>query len=185
MFLRREGTNPRNSRLIFITGGARSGKSRFALGLAQGTSFRNRIYVATGVACDAEMRRRITRHRQERKNGWLTLEEPRYLPEKLPKRYLSSGNLILLDCLAAFVTNLLLSKIPHAAIEKRAKHLLATLRHPGLTSILVSNEVGLGLVPDHPLGREFRDILGRVNQHAASHCDEVYFLVSGIPMRLK
>ena len=172
-------------RQILITGGARAGKSRFALTLAKGGSFRQRLFVATAVACDGEMRRRIVRHKSARNGAWVTLEESWRLPEKIAKRWLSPGNLILVDCLPTFLTNLLLQGFSHAKIRNRIRQLLAFLRRPGVTSVFVTNEVGLGVVPDYPLGREFRDLLGEVNQKAASLCDEVYLLVAALPMRLK
>ena len=172
-------------RRILITGGARAGKSRFAQALAEQGPCRNRLFVATAVACDPEMDERITRHRRSRDGLWKTLEEPTRLPERLPKKNLSSGNVILLDCLPTFVTNLLLSGVSQGKIQKKVQQILELCRRPGLTSLFISNEVGLGIVPDNPLGREFRDLLGAVNQQVAQVADEVYFLVSGIPVRLK
>lgn len=182
--------------LIFMTGGARSGKSRFALELAEGGPFRKRLFVATGVACDSEMKARIARHRKARegrfgarhhsgKGGWHLLEEPIDLPERLPKRLLTPGSFILVDCLATFLTNLLLAKNSAPQIHRKIDALLTTCRRPGVTAVFVSNEVGLGLVPEYPLGRRFRDVLGAVNQKVAEAADEVYFLVAGIPMRLR
>ena len=178
MFLRRGGT-------ILVTGGARAGKSDFALGLAKRAVVRRRLFVATGVSCDPEMRDRITRHRKSRDGHWVTLEEPIRLPERLPKRFLAPGHLILFDCLPTFITNLLLDQKSPRQIHSRVQALLKICRRPGLFSILVTNEVGLGIVPDHPLGREFRDLLGKVNQQVARAADQVYLLVSGIPLRLK
>jgi adenosylcobinamide kinase/adenosylcobinamide-phosphate guanylyltransferase len=185
MFPRGRGTNSHNSRLILVTGGARSGKSRFALSLAESHSPASRLFIATAVATDSEMRSRIARHRKERDGSWRTLEEPVDLPGKLSSRFLHPGSLILLDCLPTFVTNLLLAKQSHSQIEKRVQALVAALRGPGLTSILVTNEVGCGLVPETPLGRRFRDLLGKVNQQTALLADQVYLLVAGIPMRVK
>ena len=173
------------SRLILITGGARAGKSRFAQALAEKADVRRRLFVATGVACDQEMQTRIARHRKERDGRWATLEEPTDLPDRLPASHCASGNLILVDCLPTFVTNLLMDRRPHSKILSRVRRLIAALRRPGLLGIVVTNEVGLGLVPDHPLGREFRDLLGMANQKAAEAADEVYFVMSGLPMRLK
>lgn len=180
MVLRRGG-----SKLILITGGARSGKSRFALKLAQQSRFKRRFFVATAVATDAEMRLRIARHRRERDGLWKTLEEPTHLPEKLPKKFLQPGSLILLDCLPTFITNLLLAKRSPTQIERKMKTVFRTLQRPRVTSILVTNEVGSGLVPETPLGRTFRDLLGKVNQQAADRADEMYLLVAGIPLKVK
>ena len=187
MFLRRGGTHAvfSSPRQVFITGGARAGKSRFAQGLAEQGPYRKRLFVATAVPCDPEMEERIARHRRNRNGLWTTLEEPIRLPERLPKKFLSSGNVILLDCLPTFVTNLLLAGVSSVRIQKRVRQILQLCRRPGLTCLFISNEVGLGIVPDNPLGREFRDLLGAVNQQVAQVANEVYFLVSGIPVRLK
>lgn len=173
------------ARLILVTGGARAGKSRFAQGLAEAKDCRRRLFVATAVPCDAEMKRRITRHRQTRNGLWTTLEEPHRLPESLPARFLQAGSIVLLDCLPTFTTNLLLRKASERQILSRVRRLISALKRPGVHSIWVTNEVGLGLVPDHPLGRRFRDLLGGINQEVASESDEVYLLVAGIPMKLK
>ena len=181
----RKGETRPLSRLILITGGARSGKSRFAQRMAERSKARRRLFVATAVECDAEMGRRIRAHRKERNGHWATLEEPTRLPERLPAGHLSSGGVILFDCLPTFITNLLLARHSHASIRKRMGAVLKACRRPGLTTLFVSNEVGLGLVPDHPLGREFRDLLGIVNQQVASAADEVYLLVAGLPVQIK
>ena len=182
MFSRRERTA---SRLILITGGARAGKSRFAQTLAEQTPSKRRLFVATAVACDPEMRRRIARHRRERNGRWKTVEEPRRLPEQIPPQFLKPDSLLLLDCLPTFVTNLLLSGFSERQIEQRMERVIRACRRPGVTALVVSNEVGLGIVPEHPLGRRFRDLLGAVNQLVARPADEVYLLVAGLPMRVK
>ncbi len=182
MFLRGGGTV---SRRILITGGARSGKSRFALSFGGKAPYSKRLYVATAIACDPEMARRIARHQKERDGQWQTLEEPLRLPERLPKRWSPEGNLVVVDCLPTFLTNLLLEGFSHRQIQTRVGGLLSALKRQGLMAVFVTNEVGLGVVPDHPLGREFRDLLGQVNQRAACACDEVYLLVAGLTTRLK
>ncbi|MBI3323094.1 MAG: bifunctional adenosylcobinamide kinase/adenosylcobinamide-phosphate guanylyltransferase [Candidatus Omnitrophica bacterium] len=171
--------------MILITGGARSGKSRFARELAEQAQASRRLFVATAVGCDAEMRSRIARHRRERDGRWATLEEQTRLPERFPARHLSPGGVVLFDCLPTFLTNLLMARHSHAAIRRRMGALLRACRRPGLTALFVSNEVGLGLVPEHPMGREFRDLLGAVNQQVASAADEVYLLVAGQPLQIK
>ncbi len=175
----------RPGELALVTGGARSGKSRFALQLAQEGPFKRRLFVATAVATDPEMRRRIARHRRQRNGLWQTLEEPLRLPERLPSTGLGPGGMVLVDCLATFVTNLLLAKRSGAEVLSRIRGMIRRLHHRGLSSILVTNEVGLGIVPEYPLGRAFRDLLGQVNQTAAVCADRVYLLVAGIPMRIK
>lgn len=176
---------PRSSRLILVTGGARAGKSRFAQALAESGPFTARWYLATGVPCDAEMRARIARHRRGRAGGWATLEEPRRLPEQIPARALAPGRVLLLDCLATWTTNLLLDHHTPAQVRRRVASFLRACRRPGLTTIVVSNEVGWGLVPEHPLGRTFRDLLGQVNQQVACAADNVHLLVAGLPMKVK
>ena len=196
MFLRGGGTSrasslyPRDEAfshpgIVLVTGGARAGKSDFALKLAEQADIRQRLFVATAVACDRQMRDRIIRHRKARNGQWVTLEEPMDLPERLPKPHLTPGSLILFDCLPTFITNLLLARRSHAEIQSRVQALLKACRRPGLSAIFVTNEVGLGIVPNHPLGREFRDLLGTVNQRMARVADWVYLLVAGIPVRLK
>ena len=180
-----EGEALFHSGILLVTGGARAGKSDFALGLADRAKARRRLFVATAVACDSEMRERIARHRRTRSDRWVTLEEPVDLPQRLPKSHLTPGGLLLFDCLPTFITNLLLAKRSHAEIMERVQALLKACRRPGLSAIFVTNEVGLGVVPDHPLGREFRDLLGRVNQQVARTADQVVFLVAGIPVRIK
>ena len=181
----RQGKPLSASRLILITGGARSGKSRFARKMAEGSKAGRRLFVATAVGCDGEMLSRIARHRRERDGRWATLEELTRLPERLPASYLSPGGVILFDCLPTFVTNLLMARHSHASIRKKVGAVLKACRRPGLTSLFVSNEVGFGLVPEHPLGREFRDLLGTVNQEVARSADEVYLLVAGLPVQIK
>lgn len=179
MFLRGGGT------LILITGGARSGKSRLAQRLAEQSPSGRRLFIATGVACDSEMSARIHRHRRDRGSRWKTLEEPLCLPESIPGDFLRAGSLCLLDCLSTFVTNHLVSGKKPSQVLSRVRLLLNTLHRSGNTSLVVTNEVGLGIVPDHPLGRMFRDLLGEVNQEAAKKADEVHWMVSGIPWRIK
>jgi len=189
----------RRPRRILITGGAKAGKSRFAQDLAERGAYRRRLFVATAVACDSEMQERIARHRRSRCAGgrggvsangnhcglWTTLEEPTHLPERLPKAFLSSKSVILLDCLPTFVTNLFLQGVSQVQIQERVRKIVQACNRPGLTTLFVSNEVGLGVVPDHPLGREFRDLLGVVNQQVAQVAEEVYLVVAGVPLRVK
>ena len=186
MFLRRGGTEPISSpRLILVTGGARAGKSRFSLSLAERAACSRRLFVATAVACDPEMKVKIAKHRRERNGLWKTLEEPADLPGRIPKRFLSEGSFLLMDCLPTFVTNLMLAGSSDRQVLLRVRKLLRVFRKPGVTALAVTNEVGLGLVPEHPMGRRFRDLLGTVNQEAARSADEVYLLVAGLPMKVK
>ena len=174
-----------NSRLILILGGARAGKSSFALRLArEGTVDAGACFIATAQALDAEMAERIARHRAERPAHWKTIEEPFDLDGALLQA--GEANVVILDCLTLFVSNWLLrSDDCEPLIHDVVERLLATVRSQTRTVICVSNEVGLGIVPENPLGRTFRDLLGRVNQQFAEAADEVYLLVAGLPLRLK
>ena len=200
MFLRREGTSQplSRSRLVLVTGGARSGKSRFAQDLAEKISCNRRLFVATAVACDPEMKKKIARHRRQRlrlaeaaprpsgqRNGhWKTLEEPLQLPERFPPA-VSSKTVFLFDCMPTFITNHLVAGQTTSKILQRIHRIVRFFRRSGASAVLVTNEVGLGVVPDHPLGRKFRDLLGEVNQVMAREADEVHWMVSGIPWRIK
>jgi len=171
-------------KLIFILGGARSGKSSFALRLASDRHAKNVAFIATGEALDKEMRRRVRLHRNSRPAHWKTFEEPRRVAEAI-KEMGGRFELILIDCLTLLVSNLLLNNTKEKAIEKEITMILNALRRTGSECIIVSNEVGLGIVPGNALARDFRDVAGRVNQIVAKAADEVFFTVSGIPWRIK
>ncbi|HVN56516.1 MAG TPA: bifunctional adenosylcobinamide kinase/adenosylcobinamide-phosphate guanylyltransferase [Anaerolineaceae bacterium] len=177
-------------RLTLILGGARSGKSTFAGQLAL-ESGKQVAYVATARALDTEMEKRIAVHQRERPGSWTTLEIPSRLGslrDLLP----SSAQLVLVDCLTMLATNILLDvteDVDHpdeeAATARMAAEiadLAALVQDSPWDWIIVSNEVGLGLVPPYPLGRIFRDLLGWANQRLAARADEVYWLVAGIPV---
>ena len=173
--------------LIFITGGARSGKSRFAERRAQqlgGGQFGDGAvtYLATAQAFDAEMEERIGRHRSDRPAAWHTVEEPLEVARALQD---VQTPVVLLDCLSLWVSNAMLRGDSEAEILRAASELLDTQRVRGGTLIAVTNEVGLGIVPDNALARRYRDALGRVNQAVAAASDEAYLLVSGLELRLK
>ncbi|WP_322805705.1 bifunctional adenosylcobinamide kinase/adenosylcobinamide-phosphate guanylyltransferase [Thermanaerothrix sp.] len=179
------------SRVIFILGGARSGKSRHAQYLAASHPQARVLFVATAEAGDNEMAARIAAHRAERPSHWHTLEEPRHLAAAITA-WQPEPDLILVDCLTLWVSNLLLSLPepldPTAAetlVQAETEALLKCMETSQATWIIVSNEVGLGLVPPYPLGRLYRDLLGNVNQRLAATADEVIFMVAGLPMRLK
>jgi adenosylcobinamide kinase/adenosylcobinamide-phosphate guanylyltransferase len=176
------------SKTIFITGGARSGKSRFAEQSAAGYGA-PLCYLATAQSLDDEMGRRIRTHRQRRGAGWQTVEEPLHLAQALEA---SDGrfNAILVDCLTLWLSNLLLlDEAPGEETEARVmaevQRLATVLR--GMTSpvIIVSNEVGMGIVPENRLARIFRDLAGQANQIIAAAADEAWLVASGIPLRLK
>jgi len=172
--------------LILVTGGSRSGKSSHALVLA-GRHAAPRTYLATAQALDDEMRQRIAAHRRSRPPGWGLVEEPVLVPRALAAA-LAEAPTVLLDCVTIWMSNLLLAdgSFDEGAAEARAEELARCARSvPGTTVILVTNEVGSGVVPETPLGRRFRDCAGRANEVLAREADEVYFMVSGIPLRIK
>ncbi len=167
--------------IVYVTGGARSGKSAYAERLAAAPG-QPVTYLATAQALDDEMQARVARHRLDRPAGWPTVEEPLEAAQALRS---ASTPTVLLDCLSLWVSNMLLADWSDAAMLAAADTLLADARaRPGLT-VLVSNEVGLGIVPDNALARRYRDVLGWVNQRGAAASDEAYLLVSGLPLQLK
>ncbi len=168
------------SKLIFVVGGARSGKSSFAVSLCRGKV----AFVATAEARDDEMRMRIAKHKIERPKAWKTFEAPRDLVNCI-KRIPKHTDSLLVDCMTLFISNLLCDDKSEAFILRNIKEAIKTLKQRSGLSVIVSNEVGMGIVPDSELGREFRDVAGRVNQILAKSADEVYFTVSGLPWRIK
>jgi adenosylcobinamide kinase/adenosylcobinamide-phosphate guanylyltransferase len=177
-------TNSQRTRLTLVLGGARSGKSTFAERLAAKST--RVTYLATAQAFDDEMRARIAKHQADRPAHWLTAECP-YQPSAALREQAAQTDCFLLDCLTLLVSNLLLTHEadPVPAVETEINALLAAYRDSDASLILVSNEVGLGLVPDNALGRQYRDLLGRVNQRIAAQADVVYFLVAGLPIDVK
>jgi len=169
-------------KLTLILGGARSGKSTYALSLA---GKRKKVaFIATCQGLDKEMQERILKHQKARPKHWKTFEEPRN-PAALIARIGNGFDCIIIDCLTLLVSNLILAKNKEKAILEKCAALLFCLRKNKAKVILVSNEVGLGIVPLTKLGRNFRDIAGKVNQLAAKEADEVIFSVSGIPLKIK
>jgi adenosylcobinamide kinase/adenosylcobinamide-phosphate guanylyltransferase len=184
-------------KITFITGGARSGKSKLAENTALKTG-QKVIYLATAQALDEEMANRIKIHQQRRPDNWTTIEEPRFLSRVLKDirtdRSYESYDIILIDCLALLVSNWLpLEKASdtsqwdnlRAELLDEIKAMISEMEKIQKDFIIVSNEVGLGIVPEYPLARLYRDLLGEVNQIVAASADEVIFMVSGLPMKLK
>lgn len=185
------------AKITFITGGARSGKSTFAEAIVKEKG-ENILYIATAKAIDKEMQDRIRRHRQQRPAHWDTLEAYRDLGGLLPEK---SGKYqaMLLDCVTIMTTNLLFELLPQteedltveqmntveAAVMEEIDRLVAAFPLLQSDLVLVSNEVGFGLVPEYPISRFFRDVLGRVNQRLAAAADEAYLVISGLTMKLK
>jgi adenosylcobinamide kinase/adenosylcobinamide-phosphate guanylyltransferase len=170
--------------VYFVTGGARSGKSSFALQLA--APYLKRLFLATAEPFDEEMQRRISKHREERAEQFTTIEEPLYLDRAL-KTLPAGTDVVLVDCLTVWTGNLMhyAESRGEAEIETRIECFLDALRHPPCDMIIVSNEVGMGIVPENAMARTFRDIAGIVNQRVASLATEAWLLCSGLPIRLK
>lgn len=169
-------------KLTLVIGGARSGKSSYAGSLA-GKCFKEPVYVATAEPFDSEMADRIARHKSSRGPKWACIEEPLDVPralQHLPPRH--DG--VLLDCVTVWLCNVLV-KEGGKAIRKRINELIAALENRKCDVIVVSNEVGMGIVPDNRMGREFRDYAGWLNQDLASIADAVVLVVAGIPMVIK
>lgn len=180
-----------NKKIILVTGGARSGKSAFAEKLAAGPGGEV-AYIATAQVYDEEMRRRVDLHQQRRPDSWKTYEAPFQADTVLTDVLRGPVRAVLFDCLTLYTTNLLLSQPETAPHKERADQVLAGVdrllnaaRQGTAPVILVTNEVGLGIVPEHPLAREYRDIAGWVNQRAAAAADQVYLVVCGLAVEIK
>ena len=172
--------NNRQGRKVFILGGAKSGKSAFAVGEAAALPGR-KAYVATAQPFDDEMKVRIERHRQERPKDWDTFEEPLDLPGLLLK-IKDSHDVILIDCLTIWLTNLMLAE---KDILQETESFVSSLTTVGGSIFAVSNEVGFGIVPDNEMARKFRDLAGTLNQRVAAVADQVYLVSAGIPIKIK
>lgn len=176
-------------KLILVTGGARSGKSSFAEKLAKKAN-KDVTYLATCQALDEEMALRIEEHKKRRPKNWKTIEEPLNASSVIEKEG-KSDRVILLDCLALLVANLIFSKgdstseLIDQAVLNEIKTLAKVSKDVPASVIIVTNEVGMGIVPEYPLGRAYRDTLGKANQILASEADEVYLLICGIPVNVK
>lgn len=186
---------PKEKKLVFVTGAARSGKSSHAEGLASSSQEKAPVlYVATAEAGDEEMRERILAHRERRSEGWRTLEARRDVAEHLPVGW---NGTVLLDCLSLLVSNILLDaaaehgegpdleRVAYREVASEVDALLDWWEESGSDLIIVSNEVGWGIVPPHRLGRVYRDLLGSANQRLAACSTEATLLVAGIPISLK
>jgi len=171
-------TQSTNARLVF--GGVRSGKSRFAKEATENLNKR-RTVIATAEALDAEMEYRIAKHKSDRDESWHLVEAPLHLSAAI--RSLNNGeSAVLVDCLTLWLSNIM-----HAGLdlETETAELLASIKASNSSLIIVSNEVGMGVVPNSPLGREFRDAQGRLNQLVAGVCSQVDFMLAGIALRIK
>ena len=170
-------------KLIFILGGARSGKSSHAVALAKASKGK-KAFIATAIPFDKEMKDRIKKHKLSRPAGWKVLEGPREVL-KAVLFAAKSYDVILIDCLGLWISNLLMDNLNDGAIEKKIREFAAGLSRQPETIIVVSNDVGGGLIPDNVLGRRFRDLAGIANQKIASAADEVIVMQAGIPLKIK
>ena len=173
---------PRTRRIVLIGGGVRSGKSRFALSRAQQSPGR-RGFIATAQARDDEMRERIRAHVAERGQDFETIEEPLELTHRLSDE--SGFDILVVDCLTLWLSNRLLRDHDANLVREATNELVAVLAKSSQTVIIVTNEVGMGVVPDSALGRVFRDVAGNANQRLALAAEEVYLAAMGVVVRLR
>jgi len=170
--------------IVFIIGGCRSGKSKHALQTAEKIPGEKKIFIATCVPEDDEMRQRVARHQRERSHTWSTVEEPLHLPQAILANS-QGADVVVVDCLTLWVSNLLMEIKDENKIKTSAAQLIATLERATCPIVLISNEVGTGIVPENRLARQFRDIVGWVNQSVAACADRVVWMVAGIPVKIK
>ena len=178
--------------IVLISGGARSGKSSFAEKIAWHQGGKDVCYLATAEIKDQEMKNRVEKHIQHRPQAWETIEESHEVSEVLT--HLTSGSVILLDCITVYISNLLLSgnkidnidsKQKETEIKSELEKIIKVVKENSLDIIIVTNEVGQGIIPDNKLGRIYRDIVGRMNQYLASEADKVYITFAGLPVEIK
>lgn len=170
--------------IIFVIGGCRSGKSSFALEEANRMAGRDKYFIATSVPRDPEMQIRVDKHRKERGEGWQTIEEPVLIHEKI-KEYSNHANVILIDCLTLWLSNLMAETHDDTGILRFLDQLETALLTCPCPVILVSNEVGLGIVPENKLARQFRDLAGMIHQRMAKVSDRVVMTIAGIGVQIK
>jgi adenosylcobinamide kinase/adenosylcobinamide-phosphate guanylyltransferase len=169
---------------IFIIGGCRSGKSKHALQMAEKMPGKKKIFIATCVPEDDEMKQRVARHQRDRRRSWSTVEEPLHLPQAILENS-RGADVVVVDCLTLWVSNLLMANDDENKIKKSTAQLIAALEKAACPIVLVSNEVGGGIVPENKLARQFRDIVGWANQSVAACADRVVWMVAGIPVTVK
>lgn len=169
---------------VFVIGGCRSGKSRYAVKLAEGFAGDRKIYIATACPGDDEMKQRIKQHQKERSKSWTTIEVPVLLPEAIDENSRKS-DLILVDCLTLWISNIFLQTNDMDKTSKHIERLIQSLANVKCPVILVSNEVGTGIVPENRLARIYRDLTGFANQRVAACSDKVIWMAAGIPVKIK
>jgi len=170
--------------IVFVIGGCRSGKSTYAMQIAETEPAEQKIFIATCVPQDDEMKQRVARHQKERSQTWVTVEAPLGLPQAIEQNS-RRGNVILVDCLTLWVSNLLMESGDENKIADATSQLIEALEKAAGPIVLVSNEVGSGIVPENQLARQFRDITGWVNQAVAECASKVVWMVAGIPVTVK
>jgi len=176
-------TSSRSKTVTLVLGGARSGKSRYAQELA--SAFERVVLIATASRSDAEMRAKIARHRRERPSSWKTVEVSTGLDRAVRKEG-PTAEVLLIDCLALYMANLMGRKRDaRRQIETRIQRLCEAVRDSESSVVMVSNEVGSGIVPSYRSGREYRDLLGELNQQIAKVADRVILMVAGLPLIIK
>lgn len=175
-------------KLIFITGAARSGKSAFAVRMAKeisdGQKNGKAVFLATCIPQDNEMKRRVALHKKNRPPSWKTIEAKPDILKEL-KGIKPIFRVVIIDCLTLFVSGLIMRGVKESRIKKKVEEITKIISQAFYAAIVVSNEVGAGVVPENKLAREFRDSAGTANQSIARRADEVYFVVSGIPVKIK
>jgi adenosylcobinamide kinase/adenosylcobinamide-phosphate guanylyltransferase len=171
-------------RVTFILGGCRSGKSSYALKTANEAPAEQHIFIATSVPFDEEMQERVQRHRAERGARWMTVEAPLNLPEAIAE-HAGTDRVILADCLTLWVSNLLLELLDPVKVETRIRRLVEVIQSAAGSLLLVTNEVGCGVVPENKLARQFRDLAGSTHQAVAAVAERVVWVAAGIPLTLK
>ncbi len=169
---------------IFVLGGCRSGKSSYALETAQKFSGNKKVFIATCVPRDDEMQLRVARHQQERSRHWHTVEAPLHLSEAIVEAG-GKASVLLVDCLTLWVNNLLMENYNSEQILDQVQSLTRAVSSVTCPVILVSNEVGTGIVPENKLARLYRDLVGSTNQAVAECVDQVIWTVAGIPVTIK
>ena len=170
--------------IVFVIGGCRSGKSTYAMQTAEKVPAEQKIFIATCVPQDDEMKQRVARHQKERSQNWVTIEAPLGLPEAILQNS-RRADVILVDCLTLWVSNLLMESGDEKKIADTISRLIDALEKATGPIVLVSNEVGTGIVPENQLARQFRDITGWVNQAVAKCANKVVWMVAGIPVTVK
>lgn len=171
-------------RIIFVIGGCRSGKSSHAQKLAEATASAGRVYIATCIPYDDEMKDRVIRHQRVRDRSWRTVEAPIELPSAVSSA-VETDDVVLVDCLTLWTSNLLISPEASPYVDRYVEDLVDALDRAPCPVIIVSNEVGAGIVPENRLARQFRDVMGTINQQIAACADEVVWTVAGIPVTIK